>query len=108
MSLEIISPTTGEKLQVAPQDLGRMSWEPAKEACAYLGSGWRLPTPDELQVMYKELHLKGKGNFCGDCLYWSTQKGASSAWAVNFASGVADDYHKRGSNYPQVRAVRAL
>jgi hypothetical protein len=108
MSLEIISPTTGERMLVALQDLGRMSWEPAKEACAYLGSGWRLPTPDELQVMYKELHLKGKGNFCGDCLYWSTQKGASSAWVVNFASGVADDSLKNFNSYNQVRAVRAL
>jgi hypothetical protein len=106
--LIITSPTTGETLQVALKDLGEMNWEDATAACANLGSGWRLPTKEELQVMYKELHLKDRGNFCGDCLYWSSsQNGGHNAWYVRFANGFAY-YDITYFNYYQVRAVRAL
>ena len=107
------SPTTVQKLQVAYEDLGEMNWYDAKKACANLGNGWRLPTLEELQVMYKELHLKGKGGFPGGwCWYWSsTLNDDGEAWNVQFANGNAasfygDDYE----NYDlgRVRAVRAL
>jgi hypothetical protein len=106
MSLTIINPTTGEEKLVALRDLGRMPWEDAKEACANLGSGWRLPTLEELQVMYEELHLKGKGNFDDDWYWSSTEEGADKAWLVFFIRG--DDYDFNKDDHHQVRAVRAL
>lgn len=119
--LIIISPITGEKLEVAPQDLDPMKWEDAKKACANLGNGWRLPTKDELEAMYKELHLKGKGNFntdpnsrqllfdYGSC-YWSgTEDGYGSAWYFEFGVGEAKSNFYASKDYTYyVRAVRAL
>lgn len=107
MSLEIISPITGEKIQVAFQDLSEMKWVQAKKACANLGKGWRLPTLEELQVMYKELHLKGRGDFC-PYWYWSgTEHSASFAWNVSFANGDTGLNDKDKYSY-RVRAVRTL
>ncbi len=33
--------------------VGLMNWDDAKEACENLGDGWRLPTKDELNILYK-------------------------------------------------------
>ena len=105
--LIIISPITGDKVQVALQDLGEMNWYDAKKACANLGSDWRLPTKEELEVMYKKLHLNGKGNFAKNRYYWSsTEADASFAWGVLIAYGNADSNYK--SIYFRVRAVRSL
>ena len=30
-----------------------MSWDEAKIACAKVGDGWRLPTKDELNMLYE-------------------------------------------------------
>ena len=35
------------------RDLGRMNWHEAKIACKKLGTGWRLPTKDELNMLYE-------------------------------------------------------
>ncbi len=43
-------------LEVMTEDLGRMTWDDAKEACANLGDGWRLPTKDELNILYENKH----------------------------------------------------
>jgi hypothetical protein len=91
--LEIISPITGERLQVAENDLEKkMDWFSAKKKCAKQGSGWRLPTISELELMYKMLHKKGKGNFKND-IYWSNTGDidvtSSHEWGLyfNFATG---------------------
>ena len=119
MSLETTNPINGKKIQVTLQDLGLMNWFDANKACAALGRGWRLPTMVELEVMYKELHLKGKGNFCGDCLYWSSTEYGNGfnwngdywqydpeAWLVDFANGYSAKLPQDDNN--QVRAVRDL
>ena len=64
---------TGEKIQVAQNDLdlsfeevyydSKKDWNVAKRACEELGKGWRLPTKYELKTIYKDLFLKGIGNF---------------------------------------------
>ncbi|MFM7661671.1 MAG: hypothetical protein ACKO6A_03325, partial [Bacteroidota bacterium] len=62
--LKITNPITGDELQVANQDFSdQMSWDEAKRACIELGSGWRLPTKEELVAMYEQLHKEGQGNF---------------------------------------------
>lgn len=49
-----------------------MNWKDAKAACAKLGNGWRLPTADELKVIYK--YKEQIGNF-NDSLLWSSTGG---------------------------------
>jgi hypothetical protein len=109
--LIITSPTTGKKIQVATRDLwdsNRFDFWKAKTLCSKLGTGWRLPTKDELEVMYKELHLKDKGDFRTDDEYWSgTEDDYVFAYTFYFANGTA--YYSKieyAKNY--VRAVRDL
>jgi hypothetical protein len=108
--LEIKSPITGERLQVAENDFeNEMNWYQAKSACYDLGNGWRLPTKEELKVMYEQLHKKDQGNFKEDTLYWSSTEDDDGdvAWAFGFTSrGFTATYYKTNTVY--VRAVRAL
>ena len=61
---EIKNPKSGSILQVAQYDFHyEMNYHLAKKACEALGDGWRLPTVFEAELLYKELHLKKKGNF---------------------------------------------
>ncbi len=95
---------------------GRLyTWEAAKEACALLGDGWRLPTDEEwdgirdsyggAESAYKDLLGNGSSGFAaqlgglrgpnGDFnyegyygYYWSsTPNGSSDAWRYCFSSG---------------------
>ena len=65
--LTIEHPLTGEKFQVANKDFSdKMTWKDAIDACKNLGSGWRLPTKEELEAMYEELQLFHRfSNVCG-------------------------------------------
>jgi len=70
-------------------------------------SDWFLPSMEELNLMYVNLHKKGLGGFSG--FYWSSSEygdGSSSAFSQSFGSG------GRGANarysVPQVRPVRAF
>ena len=98
---------SGERLQVANEDSRQqMSWSKAKEVCANLGNGWRLPTKEELVTMYKQLHLKGRGNFPSpDRWYYSSEisDDQTNAWYIWFGSGEFSY-----GTYAYVRAVRAL
>ena len=104
---KITHPITEAELEVANQDFpDEMTWTEAIRACSELGSGWRLPTKEELQEMYEKLHEKGQGNFKD--VYWSSTADSSGyAWAFNFYD---DSYlycpYKDGSYY--VRAIRAF
>lgn len=105
--LEITSPITGERLRVAENDFEEiLDWFQAKSACGELGNGWRLPTRSELELMYKDLHKKGNGNFKKSFYWSSTENASSSASYVGFADGYASTSRKDDTNY--VRAVRAL
>ena len=45
-------------LLVAQHDFPKtMNWNDAKKACAKLGAGWRLPTKDELNLLYQRKGL---------------------------------------------------
>ncbi|NND31088.1 MAG: DUF1566 domain-containing protein [Saprospiraceae bacterium] len=83
----------------------------ASRLCAELQKGgygdWYLPSKEELNLMYTNLHLASLGGFAGES-YWSSTEGTSggTAWAHNFEHGgqntldADDNYH--------VRAVRAF
>tara|TARA_R110001606_G_scaffold26570_3_gene85855 strand:+ start:64 stop:825 length:762 start_codon:yes stop_codon:yes gene_type:complete len=93
-----------EDLVDMTEDLGDMTWDDAKKACADLGGGWRLPTKDELNVLYEN---KDKiGGFAYDYYWSSTEYGNSSAW-LQFFGGGGQLYYNKSSNY-YVRSVRAF
>ena len=92
-------------LEVMTVDLGMMNWEDAKKACADLGDGWRLPTKDELNILYEN---KNKiGGFAFDYYWSSTEVGDDSAWRQDFFDGFQSFGYKNYSNF-YVRAVRAF
>ena len=84
-------------------DLGMMNWHEAKIACKTLRKGWRLPTKDELSMLYENKEeIGGFANY----FYWSsTELDNLSAWAQFFVTGYQYINDKFDSYY--VRAVRA-
>jgi hypothetical protein len=67
---------------------------------------WYLPSKDELDMMYVNLHLQGLGGFANN-YYWSSTEGDfSNAWSQNFANG-GQYYDYKYFNF-YVRAVRAF
>lgn len=92
------------KFEVYPEDLGKHSWEDAKKVCEDLGDGWRLPTREELHLMW--LNKDSIGGFAA-ADYWSSSEFYSYfAWYQNFNNGDQHNYGKNDTFY--VRAVRDL
>jgi len=82
---------------------------PAASVCDNLVSGgytdWYLPSKDELDMMYVNLHLQGLGNF--NNTYWSsTEYDDGLAWLQFFANGNQPTSYKNITL--NVRAVRAF
>ena len=67
---------------------------------------WFLPSKDELNLMYNNLKLQGKGSFANGFYWSSTEGGDQTGWCQNFSNGV-QDYNFKTNNY-YVRAVRAF
>lgn len=74
---------------------------------------WYLPSKDELDLVYRNLHLKGIGNFSKEIPYWSSTQGsfgscgiAGGAWTQNFGTGEQFPDYKLG--YSTTGAVRAI
>lgn len=77
------------------------------DALVYGGySDWFLPSKDELNLMYENLHLEGVGGFVD--YYWSSSEyNAYYAWVQKFSSGRQD--HGNKYCFPlRVRVVRAF
>ena len=84
---------------------GFFDFEEAKKVCENLGDGWRLPTKDELNVLYKN---KDKiGGFAGISYWSSAEYGIDYAWVQDFSDGKQKKKPK-GNDYFSVRAVRAF
>jgi hypothetical protein len=67
---------------------------------------WRLPSKEELNMMYRNLHQKGLGDF-SNSWYWSSSQGnTDSSWQQHFSSGNQGSYSKNHTG--SVRAVRAF
>jgi len=108
----LIKAKTITEIEVAPKDIGSMSWKKAVEECAKLGDGWILPDFVILKMLYKKLHLRRKGNF-KNMYYWSSSElGLNTARHLSFSNGktssvyFARDYRK--SNYYRVRPVKVV
>ena len=80
-----------------------MNWDEAIVACKKLGTGWRLPTKDELYMLYK--NKEEIGGFAYSTYWSSTEFDSFDAWAQGFFGGFQFGYVKFGTYY--VRAVRA-
>lgn len=80
-------------------------------------SDWFLPSIDELNLIYQNLHKKGFGKFqiefcifgyCRDVFYWSsTQYDDMSAWYIYFNTGIKENGNSK-NNGGNVRAIRAF
>ena len=92
-------------LEVAQNDFpNTMNWEDAKKACEKLGSRWRLPTKDELNLLYRN---KDKiGGFASEGYWSSTEDDDYGAWSHHFSTGV-QNYDGKDTRY-YVRAVRTF
>ena len=81
-----------------------LNWDVAKKICEDLGNGWRLPTNDELNTLYKNKN-KIPGFTQGE--FWSSTEGDDGfAWFQEFFYGTRSLSVKSSSNY--ARAVRDL
>ncbi len=78
-------------------------------ARAYEGGGyvdWYLPSKDELNQMYVDLHLAGVGGFGVGTFWSSSETPAGQAWTQYFGTGAQAGTNKSYSRW--VRAVRAF
>lgn len=67
---------------------------------------WFLPSKDELNLMYENLHKNGLGSFVSDYYWSSSESNALYAWAQNVSSGFQSSII-RYYDY-RVRPVRAF
>ena len=93
-----------DNLEVMTEDLGRMKWDEALRVCADLGDGWRLPTKEELNLLYE--NKEKIGGFASTNYWSSTEYDNGNAWTQNFYNG--GQYYTNKNNSPYVRAVRAF
>ena len=84
-------------------NLGLMNWDEAIVVCKKLGTGWRLPTKDELNMLYK--NKEEIGGFAYSTYWSSTEFDFFSAWYQFFFIGF-QLYNGKSATY-YVRAVRA-
>jgi TolB-like protein len=100
-------------LEAAPvsAEFRSSDWYAAGRRCSSMNiggfSGWRLPEPNELRLMYEKLKRIGFGSFSDD-FYWSStdyrSPGHHGVYCINFRDGNID---QKGSQSPYlVRAVR--
>jgi hypothetical protein len=76
-------------------------------------SDWFLPSRDELNLMYANLHRQSIGGFSGDW-YWSSSQvntidpWSVSAWGQHFAAGNQYSTGRQKDSQLRVRAVRVF
>lgn len=87
-----------------------MSFQEATEACENYSSGgktdWRLPTLDELEVLYENLRKSGKTHFQNQW-YWSAEKlDEHNMWSLDLLHG--ERFPHWEEDHSHVRAVRTF
>jgi hypothetical protein len=80
-----------------------LSWAEAMGAAKAYGSGWHLPTKDELNLLYQQQTVVGGFS---NVYYWSSTEDDSGAWSQGFGRGNRCAESKSSSF--RVRAVRAF
>jgi hypothetical protein len=98
-----------QNIEVAEKDFPKeMNWEDAKKECENLGSGWRLPTKDELNILFQN---KDKIGGFSSTNYWSSTEdvNVNLMFYQDFDNGgqyYNPKYDKNGTYY--VRAIRSF
>lgn len=92
------------KFEVYPEDLGEHTWKDAKKVCKELGDGWRLPTREELHLMW--LNKDTIGGFAADYYWSSSEYTYLTVWSQDFTNG--GQYKDSKNNATYVRAVRDI
>ena len=91
-------------------ELGSYYWNSARVVAQNHRGGsftnWRLPDRRELDLMYRNLKLKGLGGFSNRGYWSSEQLDEYKAWAWNFSNGTEDFWGKNDTVL--VRAVRSF
>ena len=81
-----------------------MNWNDAIKACEALGVGWKLPSKDQLNTLYK--NKENISGFVNDAYWSSTNNGDYEAWRQYFSDGDQVLTQKQAVGY--VRAIREL
>jgi hypothetical protein len=102
---KMVFKTSLGQFEVGDKDLGAMNWLDARKACMEIGKGWRLPTREELNLIY--FNKNKMGVFVKDN-YWTDEEGYSFdvAWCQNFDTGDQNSFPKINKN--QTRPVRSI
>lgn len=93
-------------------DAGPMPWQDAAKIHEQLGEGWRLPTFDELEIMYQTIGpgATNSGEFTNG-LYWSaTDYDEYQARLIRFSDGNTSYHYNKNVAHRKfrVRAIRDL
>lgn len=79
-------------LDVMKTDCQPMNWVQANLLCQNLGFGWRLPSKEELLLLFKSKNEIGKFS---DKVYWSSVEfDSNDAWFQHFGTGYQNHYTK--------------
>lgn len=101
-----VTPKGDHGMIVSSKEVGSVDWEKARKICeAYkVGnfSGWRLPSKDELNIIYQ--NRKYLGNYAKGGYWSNTEEGKNSAISQNFSNGNIGKSNKSAAM--AVRAVR--
>ena len=94
-----------DKFIVAENDLTDvLNWEDSKKACLILGEGWRLPSKNELNLLF--LNKDKIGGFVVTNYWSSTQFDGYGSCYQNFTTGFQSDTDKRSLYH--VRCIKNL
>lgn len=98
-------PSTMGKLEIAHNDFpGSWSLNVAIKACTKLGDGWRLPTQEEMELIYSS--RRDIGGF-GTEYYWYNNAAVKDSYGfLNFNDGETGYVDEKGTG--KIRAVRSI
>lgn len=104
-SEETISTVKVGNLEVMTKDIGMLTWSEAMDEASKKGDGWRVPTTDELLVIYENRdRIPNLGAF--DTFWSSEEEDRYNALQMTFSDGRITYYEKNVHNC--VRLVRKI
>ncbi len=83
-----LHPATNKAFLANALHISAHNWHIALQVASDMGSGWRLPTIDELEAIYEQLH-KAKSKEFAKTIYWSSSEFSDdAAWYFDFSKGM--------------------